>query len=546
MHIRTRLSVAVVVTALAQSTPGSGKVRTPAAAPDARTASIETVVPAGADLQAYIDRARPGDVLLLEPKAAFVGNFTLPALPAQPAGIAAQYITIRSAADPSHFPTGRVRPEDAQWMPTLRSPNGSSVLVTRPGAHHWRLQWLVFEANSGGNGNIISLGDGGDAQRDLATVPHHFELDGLIIRGDPSRGQKRGIGLNSGAAVIRNSDIRDIKSEGQDSQAICGWNGPGPYTIENNYLEAAGENVMFGGSDPAIRDLVPTDITIRRNHMSKPLEWRERGSRWTVKNLLELKSARRVLIEANLFENNWVAAQSGYAILIKPVNQDGGAPWAEVSDVTFQYNIVRHVSSAISINGNDTQHPSRQLKRLQIRHNLFYDVDAAKWGGEGRFLKIGDAPADLVIDHNTAIQSGSVVQLYGSKNGRPWVIDNFHMTNNLTLHNQYGIIGDSAGVGKSAIAAYLSREEIRRNVLAGGDASRYPADNLFPSVQELMAEFVDSAQGDYRLKADSRFRSAGTEGSTLGANIETIKRRVPQDRPEPPRRLRDMLPPPGQ
>jgi hypothetical protein len=163
-------------------------------------------------------------------------------------------------------------------------------------------------------------------------------------------------------------------------------------------------------------------------------------------------------------------------------------------------------------------------------------VDASKWGGEGRFLKIGDAPADLVIDHNTAIQTGSVVQLYGSKNGRPWVIDNFHMTNNLTLHNEYGIIGDSAGVGKTAIAAYLSREEIRRNVLAGGDASRYPADNLFPSVQELMAEFVDSAQGDYRLKTNSRFRSAGTDGSMLGANIEAIKRRVPEDRPEPPRK----------
>ena len=28
------------------------------------------------------------------------------------------------------------------------------------------------------------------------------------------------------------------------SQAIGGWNGPGPYVISNNFLEAAGENVM--------------------------------------------------------------------------------------------------------------------------------------------------------------------------------------------------------------------------------------------------------------------------------------------------------------
>ena len=33
-------------------------------------------------------------------------------------------------------------------------------------------------------------------------------------------------------------------------------------------------------------DLVPTDITIRGNYLTKPLSWR--GSPWTVKNLLEL------------------------------------------------------------------------------------------------------------------------------------------------------------------------------------------------------------------------------------------------------------------
>jgi len=496
--------------------------------------AVQTNVPAGADLQVYIDRARPGDVLLLEPGATYVGNFTLPALPEQPAGITAQYITIRSAADASRFPLSeRVTPAHVQWMPTLRSPNGGSALATKPGAHHWRLQWLAF-ATPGGTGNVISLGDGSEAQRDLATVPHDLELDGLIIRGDAARGQKRGIGLNSGATIIKNSDIREIKFDGQDSQAICGWNGPGPYTIDNNHLEGAGENVMFGGSDPTIPDLVPTDIIIRRNYFTKPLEWR--GSQWTVKNLLELKNARRVLIEANVFENNWVAAQAGYALLFKPVNQDGRAPWTVVSDVTFQFNIVRHVSSAINVSGADYQYPSRQLRGLQILHNLFYDVDASHWGGDGRFLMLGDGPVDVVVDHNTVLQSGSVMQLYGTKNGRPWPIENVHFTNNLTLHNEYGIIGDSAGFGKSAIAAYLTREEIRRNVLAGGDASRYPTDNLFPSVAELMAEFVDGAHDDYRLRSTSRFRESATDGSMLGANIETIRRRLPEERPTAPRK----------
>ena len=497
---------------------------------NAKSKSVQTMVPGGADLQAYINRARPGDVLLLEPGATYVGNFMLPALPEQPSGVPAQFITIRSAADDSHFPAGgRVGPEHLQWMPILRSSNGASALATAAGAHHWRLQWLVFQANADGAGNIISLGDGGDDLRDLSKVAHHFQLDGLIIRGDPAKGQKRGIGLNSADTTITNSDIRDIKADGQDSQAICGWNGPGPFVIENNYLEAAGENVMFGGADPSIPNLIPSDITIRRNYMTKPLEWR--GSRWTVKNLLELKNARRVLIESNVFENNWVAGQTGYALLFKPQNQDGRSPWVEVTDVTVQFNIVRHSSSAISINGKDSQYPSGQLRRMQIKNNLFYDIDASRWDGEGRFLKIGDGPVDIVVDHNTAIQTGSVLQLYGTnKDGRPQVIENLHLTNNLTLHNEYGIIGDSAGFGNGAIAAYLSHPDIRRNVLAGGDPSRYPSDNLFPSVSEFMSQFVDSAQNNYRLRETSRYRSAATDGSALGADIDELGRRTPPER----------------
>ena len=102
-------------------------------------------------------------------------------------------------------------------------------------------------------------------------------LDRVYIHGEPKTGTQRGIALNSGDTTIVNSYISDIKAIGQDSQAICGWNGPGPYRIENNYLEAAGENVMFGGATPTIQNLVPSNITIRRNHFSKNLAWQERA-----------------------------------------------------------------------------------------------------------------------------------------------------------------------------------------------------------------------------------------------------------------------------
>ena len=71
-----------------------------------------------------------------------------------------------------------------------------------------------------------------------------------------------------------NSYISDIKAVNADSQAINGYNGAGPFTIENNYLEGAGENVLFGGADPAVTNLVPSNIVLRRNHLFKPLAWR--------------------------------------------------------------------------------------------------------------------------------------------------------------------------------------------------------------------------------------------------------------------------------
>ena len=82
--------------------------------------------------------------------------------------------------------------------------------------------------------------------------------------------------MNSSDTQVLNSWIPDCKAVGQDTQALGGYNGPGNYVIENNYLEGAGENVLFGGADPPIPNLVTTNITFRRNYLSKPVAWRER------------------------------------------------------------------------------------------------------------------------------------------------------------------------------------------------------------------------------------------------------------------------------
>jgi hypothetical protein len=57
-------------------------------------------------------------------------------------------------------------------------------------------------------------------------------------------------------------------------------------------------------------------------HPQQPrLAARQLEGRLHGQNLIEFKSGLRILVEGNLFENNWVSAQAGSAILLKSVNQ---------------------------------------------------------------------------------------------------------------------------------------------------------------------------------------------------------------------------------
>lgn len=474
-----------------------------------RAASV-IAVPANGDLQAAIDRARAGDTIVLAAGATYVGNFVLRVKPGN------QFITIRTEDETLARPGQRVNPSHSGRMAKLRSPNRQPTLRTEKGAHHWRLILLEFPPTVDGTGDIIALGDGGSEQSELSQVPYELVIDRCYIYGDPDKGQKRGIALNSGRTVITNSYIADIKAIGQDTQAIAGWNGPGPYTIENNYLEGAGENFLLGGADPSIRDLVTSDVVFRRNHLAKPIEWREQ--KWQVKNLFELKNARRVLVEENLMENTWRQAQTGYAILLTPRNQDGRAPWATVEDITIRRNIVRHAGAGMQIIGKDTN-ASGRTRRVRIADNLFYDIDAERWGGNGTFALIGDGPSDITFEHNTIVQSGNILMAYGGTREAPDQVARVVFRDNLVRHNTYGVHGADRAIGMDTLDAYFPGIVFSTNGIAGGESRRYPSGNQFVSEGEFDRQFVDAAAGDYRLRADSRFRRAASDGRDLGADV---------------------------
>jgi len=472
-------------------------------------------VPRGGDLQSALNQVQPGGTIRLAAGATYVGNFWLPAKGGT------SYITLTTGGVTLPPAGTRITPEFRSSLATIKSPSEATALRTATAASYYRIVGVAFEANLNGEGDVITLGS--DTQTTLSQVPHHIELDRVLITGDPAIGQKRGVSVNAAHVSIINSDIRDIKDIGRDSQAIFGWNTPGPITIRNNFLEAAGENIMFGGSHINIPNAVPSDIVIEGNLLTKDPKWR--GTSWTVKNLFELKNARRVRVAGNVLEYNWAGAQQGFAIVLTPRNPSGRNPWAVVEDVQFIGNIIRHTGSVFNILGHDDRASTRQLARLVIRDNLAYDVHSGTWGGTGTFAQIGGEPRDITIDHNTVLHTGNAVLFYSGSyinssgvrvTGGP--VYGFVYTNNMAKHNSYGIYGDRKGFGTVALNYYAPGGVFRRNVLATdlSVASRYPPDTFFPSVSAFYAGFENAAARDYRLVASSSYNNAGTDGRDIG------------------------------
>jgi hypothetical protein len=361
----------------------------------------------------------------------------------------------------------------------------------------------------------------------LSELPHDITVDRCYIHGTPKGNVKRGITFNGASLAVVDSYISDIHVEGQDAQAIAGWNGPGPFKIVDNELEAAGENVLFGGARPTLVGNIPSDIEIRGNHFFKPLGWMVgnpsySGNHWEVKNLLEFKIAQRVLITGNILENNWVDGQNGFAFLITPRTEYGTAPWVYVQDITFTYNVLRHTASAVNISGLDSGDPQKLVRgrRILIQNNLFDDVNGKVWGGGGNLFQVISGADAVTIDHNTGFQSNQIIIADGIPS------TNFVYQNNITPHNMYGVKGAGHASGNPSLTDSFPHFVFQKNVIediagSGIPQSSYPVDTFFPP-DWAAVRFVNYAGGNYALAPSSPYKNAGTDGKDIGADIVGI------------------------
>ena len=372
----------------------------------------------GGDLQAALNNATCGNTIALAPGASFVGNFTLPRKTCTG--------TIVVITD---LPSNSMPAQGVRMTPSLATsanlakivtPNSVAAISTENGSANYRVAavqvtelstsqagYSVNGTPSALSGGLITLGSSSETV--ITDQPNNIVIDRAYIWARSTTHCKRGVTVNGRNLAVIDSYIEGVKGVGQDTQAIIGWSGVGPFKIVNNYLEAAGENILFGGGDPRISGLTPSDIEIRGNYIYKPLSWQNQFNtgggvmdQWSVKNGVETKNAKRILFEGNVIENVWAHAQVGYGFVLKPANQDGSCTWCTSQDLIIRNNILSNTGGGMNLASSTSDDTA--AARFHVENNLLYKVAAAGIGTESMIQVVGDKPFDdLTIEHNTLI-----------------------------------------------------------------------------------------------------------------------------------------------
>ena len=312
-------------------------------------------------LQVAIDAAVPGDTILLRAGQTFVGNVVL----RNKNTSSTQFITIRSDAADSGLPAAGVRliPEGQPGANTARSKlarligsggtlKSTAVVKAADGAHHYRLQFLEIDGTANvGYETLVYFGS--PSSTSLSALPHTLVMDRVWLHGHPVLGMKRGLYLNSRSTDILNSYFDGFFSV-NEGQAILATNGPGPYKILNNHLEATGENIMIGGQDPRILNLVPSDIEIRGNYFYKDPAWRNPALKTPGKPLVSVATTTGSVGSGTQYFKVAAIMDSGGAVVLSAgsvetaVSAPGGKAiklsWSGVSNAT-RYRIYRGTAS---------------------------------------------------------------------------------------------------------------------------------------------------------------------------------------------------------
>ncbi len=527
----------------------------------------------GGDLALALENASCGDTIELQSGASFAGVFTLPANPCDDD----HWIVIRTSADDSLLPPEGTRITPcyagiaalpgrpafhcasthnvmARIVLAQKQPSGPFLLAD--GANHYRFIGLEITRllRSGPVVNLIEAMGSAD----------HIVLDRVWVHGTAQDETRRGILLTgtTNVAIVDSffTDFHCISVTGTcaDSQSVSGGSSTlpgGPYKIDNNFLEAAGECILFGG-DPSTT--TPTDIEITHNHFFKPLIWQlghvgfvggADGNPFTVKNHFELKNAQRVLFEGNVLENNWGGfSQHGFAILLTPKGYTVSrqsminlCPICQVTDVTIRFNTISHVGGgfliATDLTNNGSGVPAMAGGRYSIHDVILQDINSIQYAGAGALLNISNGWSlnglnNLSVNHITGWPDIHILTM-ADRVSNP-KIPGFVFANNIVGAGKYPVWTAGGGVTNCAnsvvpitelsrcFSAYAFDSNVIVGLPSGTKPSNWPGANYFAANSEDVG-FSDYQSGDYELLTSSSYKNKGTDGKDIGADVDAIQ-----------------------
>jgi hypothetical protein len=537
-------------------------------------------VASGSDLSAAVDKAECGDTLLLAAGASFSSKgFPKKKCDDQ------HYITIRTDTPDSKLPPEGTRISPA-WAgvaslpgrPAYAQPAGgpanlmATIVAGDPAGitfgDHYRfigIQWAPQEDKK--FFNLLWAGNGAD----------HLIFDRNWMHGVDGKELGHGITTNKGVTyfALIHSYLNDFTCMAKigactDATAVGGGNSDDPVNtlkIVDNFLESSGENILFGGARSKVR---PTDVEIRRNHFFKPMFWNPNAPDHKeptpiVKNLFELKSALRFLIEGNFFENSWGGfSQVGPAIVLNPGHQrvkmtgELLCPDCAVTDITVRYNRVRRANQLFQMaNAKDADHPP--AGNSYSVHDILADgmmyPDCGKACAAAMNEMVGGprgTPKEYVI-HDVTVNHVTYVIMQQPRTflviGGPPADDqdsghmyNIAWTNIIGDAGMYGVWGvgghgvfctDDMQTARNPKArldlCWGATMAFKNNVLAGGSSVRggggvWPDGNFFPASQDAIGfvKLNGGVDGDYHLAPQSPYKGKGSDGKDPGADVDLV------------------------
>lgn len=543
-----------------------------------QTGTIRNIDASCSNLQTQINSASLGDTIIIPAGTVCTGNYIFPNKTT-----GSGWIVVRTSTPDSQLPApgNRISPAHAPLLATLRTNVTGPSYQSRPavafddGAHHYRFIGIeITQAPTALNGendpasvySLVSL---------YWPSIHDIVFDRVYVHGldYPNRVLNAFYPFNGSRVSIIDSNISKIncwQNYNSVPSSGCGWEGssaihldkgPGPVKISNNRIEAIG--IAFFANDD-IQSALPTDFEITNNYFYNDEKYREGsptsdGRHYFNRQQLEFKKGLRILIQGNVFENNWGDINMGYAIEL--VNHGTGN--SQVADVNINNNIIKNSASGMTFNCHEVPGMTvntKPITRVKITNNILSGLNGyKKIAVPGHFSNGVNATAfnlyggceDFQIIHNTVYKNKGIAPAF-LFTGYQWnsglvMKDNVLWYNN--DNNLGGIVAEGLGgqipsvpsrrgkavLDKHYLALPNTSWTFERNVIVAGfgdsrsdiypvDFSTitpdYPTGNYWVSSESLI-NFAEASSGNFTI-LNPTYKAIASDGTDPGVNMVTL------------------------